>query len=217
MGLGDNLICLGLVKAIAERYPNTTFYYACLKVYFHSIAWMLQDLDNVLPLAVESGREARQYADFKNATYLPIGIIDVDIHQFDKSFYAQHQVPFSARWDLARTPAGLNSKNLFAKLNPNNRPFILVCDNDSSGEDYRLKISNSSQLLVIEVAPITNNIFDWTDLIFCAQEIHTVDTGFIHFVENTLPPETHVQLFFHRIRRSPTEFTRRLPWKEVLY
>lgn len=217
MGLGDNLICLGLVKTIAARHPDKTFYYVCLKNYFHSVAWMLQDLNNVFPLAVNSGREARQYADFKNASYLPIGIMNVDIRQFDQSFYAQHQVPFSARWDLAKSPAGLNSESLFQKLNPNNLPFILVCVKDSSGENYDLEVSNPSKCLVIQVCAATNNIFDWVDLVLGAQEIHTVDTGFIHFVENTLDPDTEKKLYFHRIRKSPTEFTRRLPWKEVLY
>jgi hypothetical protein len=217
MGLGDNLICLGLVKTIAERHPRKIFYFACLKNYFHSIAWMLRELNNVIPIAVDSGREARQYAEFKNATYLPIGIIDVDINKFDQSFYSQHKVPFAARWDLAKTPAGPYSKDLGKQLNPHDVPYILVCVKDSSGEGYDLMIANPLKCLVIEVGPETNNIFDWTDLVVGAQEIHTVDTGFIHFVESILTPETQAKLYFHRIRQSPTEFTRRLPWEEVHY
>ena len=217
MGLGDTLINIGLVKAIAEREPDCVFFYACLPMYFHSISWALSGLSNVYPLVVSSGREARQYAEFKNATYLPIGINDVDIHRFDEFFYSQHHVPFSLRWELAKTPAGLNSKLLFATLNPENLPYILVCNKDSSGESYQLNLLNESDLLVINVHPATNNIYDWMGLVLYAQEIHTIDTAFIHFVENTLYLDTTKKLYFHRIRKSPTEFTRRLAWQEVLY
>ena len=84
MGLGDSLINLGLVKTIAERDLQCNFFYACLPSYFHSVAWMLRDLRNVFPLVVSSGREARQYAHFKNARYQPIGIENVDIRRFDE-------------------------------------------------------------------------------------------------------------------------------------
>lgn len=217
MGLGDSLINIGLVKTIAERGSDSIFYYACLPIYFHSISWALSGLSNVYPLVVNSGREARQYAEFKNAIYLPIGIDDVDIHRFDEFFYSQHQVPFSLRWELAKTPAGPNSELLFATLNPDNRPYMLVCNKDSSGESHQLSLPNESDFLVIHVHPATDNIYDWMRLVLSAQQIHTIDTAFIHFVENTLDPDAAKKLYFHRIRKSPTEFTRRLPWQEVLY
>jgi hypothetical protein len=217
MGLGDSLICLGLVKTLASRHSNAIFYYACLPSYFHSVSWMMKDLTNVFPLAVRSGREARQYAQFKNAKYLSIGVDGVDIRKFDEFFYQQHQVLFELRWGLKKTPAGSYSQDLFKKINPEGRPYILVCKMDSGGHSYQLNLLNGDDLLEIEVKPETNNIFDWADLVLGATEIHTIDTAFIHFVENTLDSSTDKKLYFHRIRQSPTEFTRRLPWKEVLY
>lgn len=217
MGLGDALINLGLIKVISRRNLNCMFYYACLPNYYHSVAWMLQSLPNVFPLVVSSGREARQYAQFKNAQYLPIGVINVDIRGFDKSFYDQHQVPFDLRWNLSQTLAGPNSQDLLEKLNPQKLPFMLVCNKDSGGHIYDLNIPNPLNLLVIEVGPITNNIFDWTHLLLAASEIHTIDTAFIHLVENTFPLDTKQRLCFHRIRQSPTEFTRRLPWHDIVY
>ncbi len=217
MGLGDSLICIGLVKIVAARNPEITFLYACLPSYFHSVAWMLKDLNNVFPLVVSGGREARQYAQFKNARYQPIGVEKVDIRRFDEFFYSQHQVSFDLRWGLAKTPAGTRSRELFEKLNPQNLPYMLVCNTDSGNKEYQLDILNQENLLIIKVSPMTNNIFDWTDLVLGAQEIHTIDTAFIHFIENTLDLDSNKKLCFHRIRKSPTEFTRRLPWHEMLY
>ena len=217
MGLGDALICLGLIRTLAVREKHCQFYFACLPSYFHSIAWMLKDLSNVFPVAVRSGREARQYAQFKNAKYLAIGIDNVDIRRFDESFYEQHQLPFHIRWDLAQTPLGPNTNSLFHQLNPKNLSYRLICRQDSSGTNHPLNLEVATDLMDIEVHPITNNIFDWAQFVLGAKEIHTIDTSFIHFVENTLNPDTKQKLFFHRIRQSSTEFTRRLPWYEVLY
>ena len=217
MGLGDGLICLGLVKTLVTREKECQFYFACLPNYFHSIAWMLKDIGNVFPVAVNSGREARQYAQFKNAKYLSIGINNVDIRRFDECFYEQHQVPFNSRWELAQTPPGPNASSLFNRLNPKNLPYRLICRQDSSGTKHALRLTAFSGALEIEVYPATNNIFDWYNLVFGALEIHTIDTAFIHFVENMLLADTKQKLFFHRIRQSPTEFTRRLPWNELKY
>jgi len=217
MGLGDALINLGLIKTLAKRYSHCSFYYACLPIYYHSMAWMLQDIDNVFPLVVSSGREARQYTQFKNAQYLSIGVTNVNIKKFDLSFYDQHQVPFHYRWELSDTPAGPRSEDLLRQLNPKKQKFLLICRKDSSSELHNLNLASASNLLTIEVTPITNNIFDWAHLVLAASEIHTIDTAFIHFVENTLHADTRQKLFFHRIRQSPTEFTRRLPWNEIKY
>lgn len=217
MGLGDCLICLGLLKTLAANARECQFYFACLPNYFHSVAWMLKDVRNIIPVAVNSGREARQYAQFKNAGYLPIGLKNVDIHGFDESFYRQHQVPFSTRWELSDTPNGPNSTALYRKLNPKNLPYRLICRQDSSGTQYSLGLKSSPDLLEIELYPATNNIFDWAHLVLGALEIHTIDTAFIHFVENTLSEDAKQKLFFHRIRQSPTEFSRRLPWHEIKY
>ena len=217
MGLGDSLICLGLVKTLAAKAPQCQFYFACLPNYFHSVAWMLKDISNVFPVAVSSGREARQYAQFKNARYLPIGINNVDIQRFDESFYEQHQVPLSSRWELSGTAPGPNSTLLYKRLNPKNVPYRLICRQDSSGTQHSLSLNRAPDVLEIEVHRATHNIFDWANLVLGALEIHTIDTAFIHFVENTLPADTKQKLIFHRIRQSPTEFTRRLPWQEIKY
>lgn len=217
LGLGDNLICLALVREISARNPEVNFYYACLHRCYQSLAWMFQDLNNVFLFAVHSGREARQLASFFNANYLPIGIENVDIKRFDEFFYQQHNVDFNCRWSSCVVPPGPQSEDLFLKLNPQKEPYILVCRRESGLVSYELNYPNLNQKKVIEVEPLTNNIFDWSKLVLMADEIHTIDTAFVHFVESTLSGESHQKLFYHLARKSPTEFTRRLPWQVIRY
>lgn len=216
-GIGDNLICIGLVKTLSARYPNKKFYYACLAHNYHALVWAFQDLPNIYPTVVRNGREVRQLANFLHIPYWPIGIDQVDGNCFDESFYRQHQVPFELRWDLSATLPGPQSEILFEKLNPSTKPYMLVCSSGSHGESGALAIDNPQNIKVIQVHAATHNIFDWTKLVQQATEIHTIDTGFIHFVENTLSQNTNKALFFHRARGVHTEFTRRLPWREIGY
>ena len=217
LGLGDGIICLGLVRELSRRHPRTKFYYACLHRCYQSLAWMFQDLDNVYLFAVNSGRDARQLAGFLNASYMPIGIDGVDIKRFDAYFYEQHQVDFGLRWSDAKVSDGPKATILFEQLNSADEPYILVCNSESGMMSYNLKILNPDNKKIIEVKPLTNNIFDWARLVFQADEIHTIDTAFVHFVESLMYQSLSLDLHYHLARKSPTEFTRRLPWKLVEY
>jgi len=221
LGLGDGLISLGLVRALVAREPKTRFYYACRSNCYHSLAWMFQDLNNLFLFVIESGREARQMADFVNARYLSLGVYNVDIKRFDGYFYQQHQVPFEDRWQNAAVPAGLQSEALFEQLNPNHEPYILVANRESTTLEHALKISNSGGKKIIYMHPATNNIFDWTKLALLADEIHSIDTSFAHFVEGLFYQDSSKPFlkpfYFHLARQSETQFTRLLPWQEVRY
>ena len=217
LGLGDNLICLGLMRELSNRYPDRKFYYACLRRCYHSLAWMFQDLNNIFLFAVSGGREARQLAGFLNASYMPIGIEKVDIKGFDKFFYQQHCVDFDLRWSNCATLPGPNSDALFETLNPAHKPYILICRRESGLVTYDLNINYPENHMIIYVEPLTNNIFDWTKLAIEAKEIHTIDTSFVHFVESLFYQKSTPPLYYHLARQSPTEFERRLPWNYVKY
>jgi len=217
LGLGDNLICLALVRELSRSNPHRQFYYACLPRCYHSLAWMFADLNNIYLFAVNSGREARQLTGFLNASYLPIGVEGVDVKRFDAYFYEQHGIDFELRWSDAQTPPGPLSDILYAQCNPKNEPYILVCDQESGLVQYDLSIANPQNKKIIHVGPLTNNIFDWTKLVLNADEIHTIDTAFVHLVESLLYQKPAPALYYHLARNSPTEFTRRLPWRVITY
>jgi len=217
-GLGDNLICLGLMRTLAEKNPDIRYHLACLPQYFHSIAWMLQSSKNVFPTVVTSGREARQLANFLNATYQTIGIHNIDIKRFDESFYEEYGIPFDYRWSKAAVPPGPQSEELYSRLNPQGDPYILVCRTESGNNTYSLKIENLSKLKVIEIYPATQNIYDWTKLVENAAEIHSIDPSFLHFVEIVLHQKSSGKLYYHLAKKKlKSAFTRKLPWILVDY
>ncbi len=217
LGLGDSLVNVGLIKTLSANNPNYFYYYACLPSSLHSVNWMFQDLPNIYPTPVNSGKEARQLASFYNCKHLYIGGPDLEQRRFDEFYYAQHQIPFESRWSLANVPSGPRADILFKQLNPNNEPYILVNATQSGNNKYNLRMNNPGQKKVIEVFPATKNIYDWTTLVLNADEIHTIDTSFVHFVENIYALGSRPGLFYHLARISKTEFTRRLPWQSIEY
>lgn len=217
LGLGDSLVNIGLIKTLSERNPEFFYYYACLPSSLHSVSWAFQDLRNVYPVPVSRGKEARQLADFYNCEHIYIGGPKVEQQCFDSFYYRQHMVSFDKRWELAKTPSGPQSQGLFNQLNPLREPYILVNAVQSGDVKYALEIANPANKKIIEVYPATNNIFDWTRLVSEADEIHTIDTSFVHFVEGLLESDCKKSLYYHLARLSKTEFTRRLPWTTVGY
>lgn len=221
LGLGDSIINLGLVRDLSAQHPNTKFYYCCLHYCYQSVSWMFQDLSNVYTFAIFSGREARQLAGFLNARYLPIGVVGIDEKRFDAYFYEQHGIAFERRWINASIPFGPKSDWLYERLNPGHEPYLLVCNEESTAKVYDLRISNPHNKKIIWVHPLTNNIFDWAKLVLLADEIHSIDTSLVHFLESLFYQEASKPFlkpfYYHLIRKTKTEFTRRLAWQEVRY
>lgn len=217
MGLGDNLVCIGLVRELVRKNPQTVFYYPCPKSSFHTISWIYHDLKNIYPFAIQHAREIKQFVGFMNGVLIQVGHVGVDIKQFDASFYAQHNVPFEVRWTGAKVAPGPQSEALYDTLNPLDEAYILVCTTQSGGKKYSLNIPNPRQRKVIEVHAATPNLYDWMKLTLRAEEIHTIDTSYVHFVESVLHGQPPPKLFYHLARPSETEFTRKLPWTTLTY
>lgn len=219
-GLGDSIVNSGLVHYLAVNNPHKVYYYVCPNpAYYHSVRWMLFTLNNVCTIRAQHGREARQLSGFWNATYLGIGVKNIQNYfgAWDQYFYRQGGVPFEMRWEMALAPAGSGSDELYDRLNPSNEDYLLVCHTHSSGVKNHLRINNPNNKKIIEVFPATNNLFDWTRLIFEADEIHTVDTAFLHLVESCLYKKPGPDLYYHLCKGPSRGFSSRLPWVEIAY
>jgi hypothetical protein len=143
------------------------------------------------------------YNNFKHKDILQIGFGNVnEITQkynvgWDESFYKQINIPFKERWDSFYILRDFKREDkLYDKLNPNNKKFALV---HSSGSDGVNRINYEvidKDLMVIEIKPsYTNNIFDYLKLIELSDEIHCIDSSFIHLIDSV---KTNGKLFYHK-------------------
>lgn len=206
MGLGDHIICNGLIRNLYRRFDKINLF-VC-EQHEHSISSMFKDLDNLTIIPIPGHyNDSYIFENYKNFRVIRIGFENVGSIcnkyrcSWDESFYRQFDVPFSARWDDFYIQRDENSeKKLFEKLNPNNEKYVLIHSTGSDNIDRidYSKIDNSMLKIVIEKGS-TKNVFDYLGLIENASEIHCISSFFNVLCDSV---KTNGNLFYHdKIKR----------------
>lgn len=201
LGLGDAIICNGLVRTLATQYERIIL--PAKSSNLEVVIQMLSDLDNVGVYSVCGDEDARLATDNSEAAgerVLRLGghrdksFLKGDAH-FDEEFYRQAKIPFGYRWSAFKLPDSLR-----AACHPEalTTPFALVCDNCSQG---KMKIDESKITDgLVTFRPSESKIFWWhLSAILTATEIHCIDGAFLNLVESLDLPGK--RLVFHKSAR----------------
>lgn len=196
LGLGDHIICNGLVRKLFAQTSNVT------------LVTKNNNLINV----------KRMFKDIDIA-YKPIEN-DVNIQgtlgwcfggdrsiDFDQSFYKQADVSFSERWDSFYIERDYKQEKVISDyLNLPSR-FALVNDEASAGK-ANVNIQTDLPKVQFRKLPVEKSIFDWMEVIERATEIHCINSSLVHLVDSMWPM---AKLFYYN-DRPQLPFTRRLEW-----
>jgi len=220
MGLGDQIICNGLVRELIKRIPERTIFLPTKLHNVPTVLWMYKDLPNLFVVPVETDREAEDLPRAYRCKYRFIGCENFSRIPFLEAFYQEAEVDVACRWTSSVYWPGPNSKILMTELNPQNLPYRLV-HNESTVGEYLLNLPDDG-LLTIKVQPLTNNQFDWYDLIKSAVEIHAIDSSFFHLVESVLYGNNKqggsgCKLYFHNVKPHYQQIGRALVWTDIAY
>lgn len=192
LGLGDHVICNGLVREFSKNY-NNVFLFSKHHNY-ENVKFMYRDLDN-LTIIRGNDLDAVNYITNNKLQnqYLRIG--HVKGYNFDESFYRQVNIDFEKRWDSFFIERDTKSEEIpFNELNPNNKPYALIHNIGSDGID-RIDYSKIDSTLKQITIPKKYGFFDFIKLIENATEIHCIDSSFIHLV-NSLNVDN--KKFYHK-------------------
>ena len=91
--------------------------------------------------------------------------------------------------------------------------FRLIHKESSIG-DYDLDIKSDNLINIFVSKEIGKNIFSYIDLIKRAQEIHCVDSAFIHLVDSFTLSSS---LYFHDVRKDNYKFNLKNNWNIINY
>lgn len=187
LGLGDHLICNGLVRYLATERPVKLF---CKHKNHNNVSFMYKNNTNIQILPIKDDAEATNIG-YQQSNYLRLGIaLNSNFPSnlmWDEVFYYQIGLPYKLSWTnfFIDKP---KSQNRVPKY-----PYSLVSNMDSTKED-RIDYSKVNHNIIY-----TNigGFFDNIDLILNATEIHSIDTAYLHLIDR-LDINSNTKLFYHK-------------------
>jgi hypothetical protein len=218
LGLGDHIICNGLVRNLIL--PTKNYRLIVKNRNYKSVSFMYRDLYNLSFLIVDDEIDIINYIKNYKSDIIKM---DFDKHLkflsegccWDLAFYKEFGIDFKKRWDDFYIKRDLDVEySLYKKLNPYDEPFVLIHNIDSLGVDRINYNFVTRDKLIIEVKK-TETIFDYIHIIEKADEIHCIDSSFIHLVESVSTNTD--KLYYHRNfnKRSESDHTTRKKWEII--
>ena len=199
LGLGDHIICNGLVRAVM----GSGDYLLCKQHNLESVRFMFSDV-NLEVIGVADDQAAKVFAKANNGYY--IGYLHEDwnpnIGTFDKTFYEQAGVPFVERWNNYRVRRDPDAEMAVrAAINPPFR-YAFVHMDAARGMTF----VPETNLPCVGPAPgLTRNIFDYQAVIRGAEEVHCLESAFMHMIDS-MRETTFNSLHAYRSARPATRF-----------
>lgn len=205
LGLGDHIICNGLVRTLL----NGGKVYAGLGVFAkeeHTIKVrrMFDDENKITVIPIPKNINEIAFTNHYIATnniinFIRCGFGGIDnfysmgmIKKFDEVFYCMAGIPHKSRWSNFKIRRDMDEEaRIFNKLNPNKEKYIFVHDDVNRG--MVINPNNPNNLKIIK-NDITESIFDMSMILENATEIHCMESSMRCLIEHV---KTNCPLYLH--------------------
>ena len=214
MGLGDHILCNGMVYGLIEKYDVEQLYLMVKDVNLPTVNKLYEDSDIVIPVSVpyENYLQEQQFVANYRSDIPHLDIIYTGGREsyFDNEFYNLAGIDLQARWDKFKMPTDDSASKEFFNKFIKDKEYCLV-HRQGSPRSYDLDIKTDLPIYYVE-SGLTETILDWADVIKNAKEIHCIDSSIIHLVDSLeLSAE---KLYYHDVGR-PGLFHRINEWTLV--
>lgn len=203
LGLGDHIICHGIVRNICTKYNNDIHELVTKPQFLTSLSFMYRDIKNLKFMSVQNDHEAHVILDplpEKNKIYIGHHYLQNLMNRglgFDQAFYEQVGLNFQKRWTDFKIERDFNQEiEFFKKVNPPSK-YIFLHDGEERGLYIdRQKIKNQQlEVITPQTTIFTDNIFNYLTLIERAEEIHCFDSSFKLMIDSVLLDRPN--LYYH--------------------
>ena len=205
LGMGDGLLCNGLVRVLAERHGNVI-----IPAYPHNVqavTFMFRDDPRIRVVECQNSTHACGMA-VAHGNSLNLGYYSnhkFDPRFFDKEFYSQANVEFKDRWDKFYVAIDFPSPPLRV-----GQAFI----HHDLDRGFAISQDHWPRVEWISVASKSAPFFDWVSVIESSEEIHVINSSFL-ILADSLPHIEGQKLFFHRYPRPTDHPTLRKAWQII--
>lgn len=184
MGLGDHIICNGMVRYIVEKVKPTFLYLPVKNHYYESVRSMYLDDHRIVCLPVDSDNDVPYLINFYGKNGFIKSGFEKTRKDWDVSFYDSVGIPFSARWDHFNINRNTEREMLLRDMLIIKEPYIVVHDTSVGGGKFEKMNVDSNGMRVIKIHPHTTNMFDWCSVIETAEEFHGIDSSAVHLAQS---------------------------------
>jgi hypothetical protein len=215
LGLGDQIVAAGLANYLSQKFAHV--YWICRERYVPSVTHLMQTVSNVTIVTCPFEHPNTETAGIQfindlcqqhNAQlfHAQHGWTYKTQLSWMEGTYEQYRLPYQARYDLC--PAilpGPRSQKLFQALRPNNKPYVLFHLTSSEKDSYDVDVFQGRPKNIFRnkdilyISPLTNNLFDWFDLLQNADEIHLVPSS-IYTLCESMASKIPGFIYYHNIR-----------------
>ncbi len=214
LGLGDHIICNGMVRHLQGVYRPSTLWLVTTLPYLASVQFMYRDDPAIRFVPV---------MNYLEVPGLPLNWYELDVVRagyeklryplWDRSFYEELGLDFDLSWERFFVGRDLEAEAMLARIVDPPRDFALVHRETSEGP---MNLVADTDLPVIEVRRVAGfHLFHWIGLALAAREIHCLDSAFIHLVDR-LAPIREQRLVYHQIRdERHAHFGRKRDWRVI--
>ena len=179
LGLGDHIICNGIVRHYQEIYGDVTVF--CKPHYSTNVKYMYRDNEKIIVLPIGEDSDILNYINQNNinSDLIVVGFNKPGFNttkKFDEWFYNTVNLPFEYRFSKFKFERNNKKENeVYNELNPNNEPYIYVHDDKERGfEINRDKLKSDLKIIVNDKRFL---MFDMLKIIENATEVHSMQTG----------------------------------------
>lgn len=187
LGLGDHIICNGMVRTFLEKYGQLSIF--CKSHYYRNIKYMFRDNENIVILPYSDERDIGIFlSSLSKEKFKIVGFSDLNKYQnskltFDEAFYEIAGIEFDNRFSKFYLERDTESEKFALNiLNPQNDKYIYVHDDHARG--FSIDPSKHRQDLKIIKNDFTFNLFDMLGIIENAEEVHTMQTGMFDLINS---------------------------------
>lgn len=215
LGLGDHLICNGMVRYLYEQIAPDHLYLPVKRRNLGTVSRMYADQPAIVALPVETDADVDALPQLAQCREkIRVGFEKTDPARFDVSFYESLGIPFSVRWSHFKIPRDAGRERRLEQMvgTASMDKFIFVHNRPSDGA-FSLHIGSGLPKVTLPPIPPTDCLLDWCSIIEAAEEVHCVDSSVVHLAQSLGVKAG----FFHNIRIIGRPFTLREDWSEIDY
>lgn len=207
LGLGDHIICNGLVRVLSQTHNIKLL---CKTTNLQNIQLMYTDNTDIEIISVHNDDQADAICSLSQEQIRLGSALNGKISNknelWDEIFYSQAGVNFEHSWSHF-----LYNKSKQQNPIPKNK-YAFLCNMGSDGVD-----GLNYSLVNKELSYIYSNnggFFDNIDLIYNAEEIHCINSSYIHLIDRLYNLPDNTKLFYHKnfVCKPYSSFTLKKNW-----